>query len=85
MEIVCKWSTRKFFYLSKKITEKHVLACDFSYLFDVGYLIVEFDKFWVTKEPENVMVFPQLRSEFVDELSWKLRQDNITVLMQINQ
>ena len=51
----------------------------------LGYLFVEFDKFWLSKEPENVMAFPQLRSEFVDQLSWKLKQDNITVLLQINQ
>lgn len=50
-----------------------------------GYLLVEFDKFWIAKEPENVMAFPQLKAEFVDQLSWKLRQDDITVLMQINQ
>ena len=51
----------------------------------IGYLFVEFDKFWLSKEPENVMAFPQLRSEFVDQLSWKLKQDNITVLLQIHQ
>ena len=50
-----------------------------------GYLFVQFDKFWFAKEPENVMVFPQLRSEFVDELSWKLKQDDIKVLMQLDQ
>ena len=31
------------------------------------------------------MVFPQLRSELVDELSWKLKQDDIKVLMQLDQ
>ena len=51
----------------------------------IGYLLVEFDKFWLSKEPENVMAFPRLRSEFVDQLSWKLKQDNITVLLQIHQ
>ena len=51
----------------------------------IGYLLVEFDKFWCSKEPENVMVFPKLRKEFVDQLAWKLKQDNIKVLMQINQ
>ena len=49
----------------------------------IGYLFNRFDQFWLEKKPENVMVFPQLKKEFAEQVQELLSAKNITVLMRL--
>ena len=41
-----------------------------------GYLIVEFDAYWMKSKPENVMAFPTVRDAFSEELRAQLAVDS---------
>lgn len=48
------------------------------------YLLKEFDKFWIGKDPENVMAFNAIRAEFASQLQQELIKEDIKVVMRLD-
>ena len=56
-----------------------VLRIEFA-LPEVDFIILlldKFDKFWISKDPENVMAFNAIRTEFASQLQQELIKDDI--------
>ena len=45
----------------------------------LGYLFFEFSAFWISEEPESVMIFNQVRDKFADRITALLKNPS-TVL-----
>lgn len=41
---------------------------DLYFIFFLGYLVYEFDKFWFEEEPESIMHFNQYREKFHEKI-----------------
>lgn len=47
------------------------------------YLLDKFDKFWISKEPENLMAFNAIRAEFASQLQQELIKEDIKIDMTL--
>ena len=48
-----------------------------------GYLLDKFDKFWISKDPENLMAFNAIRTEFASQLQQELIKEDIKIDMTL--
>lgn len=56
----------------------------FSVSLQTGYLLSEFDKFWISKDPENVMAFNAVRTEFASQLLQELIKEDNKIVMRLS-
>eukprot|EP00731_Ephydatia_muelleri_P017993 Em0011g33a len=47
------------------------------------YLLDKFDKFWISKDPENLMAFNAIRTEFASQLQQELIKEDIKIDMTL--
>ena len=48
-----------------------------------GYVLCEFDAYWMAAEPENVMAFPTVKADFLQQLKSNLAEG--TVVLKLNE
>ncbi len=48
----------------------------------VGCVLSRFDTFWMSKEPENIMAYPKLKEEFLQELRSEVDSGNILLTLK---
>jgi hypothetical protein len=46
-------------------------------------LLIEFDRFYISSKPENLMMYPKIKNKFVERLKSKLLSDNACLLLEV--